>query len=586
MKENTRQTIKIFFQHAMRLPWHFTAIVLSIVAASAIGAIIPLFYKQFFDALAQNEARGEIVARLVSLLFIIAVLNTLTWVCWRIATFTNAYFQSRMMSELSHTSFAYLHKHSFNFFNNSFVGSLVKKVKWFSRSFEAITDKFQWDFLPLLVSMVVIVAVLFWRNIWLGVAVCVWILIFLTINYSFTKYKLKYDIAKSKAETEVTAVLADTITNHAAVKLSVGYNREIAGFDGVNEILRRSRLFTWNLSNWFEALQGFLMVGLEIGAFYFAIQLWEDGSLTLGDFALIQSYFLILFFRLFNIGNIMRHVYEALADAEEMTEILMTPHEVKDIPTAIALTVTKGKIEFIDVDFAYNQTRKIFDRLQLTIYPKQSVALIGPSGAGKTTIVKLLLRQHDLTGGKILIDGQKIINVTQESLWSNISMVPQDPILFHRPLIENIRYGRPQATDEEVYEAAKKARCHEFIVQLSEGYQTHVGERGVKLSGGERQRVAIARAILADTPILVLDEATSSLDSESEILIQQALEELMKNKTVIIIAHRLSTIRKVDRIIAIADGRVIEDGTHLELIKKPDGVYNKLWNLQAGGFIP
>ncbi|MCK4891750.1 MAG: ATP-binding cassette domain-containing protein, partial [Candidatus Pacebacteria bacterium] len=231
------------------------------------------------------------------------------------------------------------------------------------------------------------------------------------------------------------------------------------------------------------------------------------------------------------------------------------------------------------------KTRKVFEKFDLTIKGCQRVALIGPSGAGKTTVIKLLLRNFDVFGGKILIDDQDISKVTQESLWENISLVPQDPILFHRSLMENIRYGKFDATDVEVIKASKLAHCHEFISDLPEKYDTFVGERGVKLSGGERQRVAIARAILRNAPILVLDEATSSLDSQSESLIQDALDKLMKNKTVIVIAHRLSTIVKMDRIIYIDKGRIIEEGTHEELLRKNKGQYRKLWELQAGGFI-
>jgi ATP-binding cassette subfamily B protein len=225
------------------------------------------------------------------------------------------------------------------------------------------------------------------------------------------------------------------------------------------------------------------------------------------------------------------------------------------------------------------------ENFNLNIRGGEKVALIGPSGAGKTTVIKLLLRNFDLTGGYILIDGQETAGVTQESLWENISLVPQDPVLFHRTLKENIQYGRPGATEAEIIKASKMAHCHEFISNLPEGYETYVGERGIKLSGGERQRVAIARAILRNAPILVLDEATSSLDSESEGLIQDALEKLMRDKTVIVIAHRLSTIRKMDRIIFVDDGKIMEEGTHEELEKKDGGHYRRLWEMQAGGFM-
>jgi ABC-type multidrug transport system fused ATPase/permease subunit len=263
-----------------------------------------------------------------------------------------------------------------------------------------------------------------------------------------------------------------------------------------------------------------------------------------------------------------------------------TPHEIKDLPGAKELAVSLAKIEYKDVHFSFNQTREVLKGIDLTIHQKEKIALIGPSGAGKSTFVKLLLRLYDLTSGEIAIDDQDIKHVTQESLRKNISLVPQDPILFHRTLKENIRYGRRDATDEEVYEAARLAHCDEFIRGLPQGYDTYVGERGIKLSGGERQRVAIARAILKNAPILILDEATSSLDSESEFLIQDALDTLMKGKTVIVIAHRLSTIRKMDRIIVLEDGKIREEGTHDYLLGQEESLYKKLWNLQAGGFIP
>ena len=259
------------------------------------------------------------------------------------------------------------------------------------------------------------------------------------------------------------------------------------------------------------------------------------------------------------------------------------PYDVQDLKTAKNLKVGQAGIKFDEVTFYYNQTRLTLDHFDLTIKPKEKIALVGSSGAGKSTIVKLLMRFYDVTSGHILIDGQDIARVKQDSLRSQIAFVPQDPILFHRTLMENLRYGRRDASDEEVIEAAKKAKCHDFIQGLADGYDTFVGERGIKLSGGERQRVAIARAILKNAPILVLDEATSSLDSESEYLIQEALRELMKGKTVMVIAHRLSTIMQMDRIVVVEDGRVVDQGTHQELMSRA-GMYQKLWKIQAGGF--
>jgi ABC-type multidrug transport system fused ATPase/permease subunit len=289
--------------------------------------------------------------------------------------------------------------------------------------------------------------------------------------------------------------------------------------------------------------------------------------------------------QLWNFGNNLRRTYESFADATEMVDIMNEPREVVDAPDAAPLAPRDGTIEFKDATFAFQDGKPVLEHLNLRIGGHQKVALVGPSGAGKTTITKLILRFYDLTGGSIEIDGQDIAKVSQDSLRAAIAFVPQEPVLFHRSLMENIRYGRRDATDEEVIEAAKQAHCYEFIMATRYGFETFVGERGIKLSGGERQRIAIARAILKDAPILILDEATSSLDSESEALIQDALARLMEGKTVIAIAHRLSTVMRMDRIIVVEGGAVAMDGTHDELLAHEGGLYQKLWEIQAGGFI-
>lgn len=557
---------------------------LAVALASFEGIVFTWFLKRFFDVLSTGQGASATDA-LIHTLVIIACLELTGWLMWRIGSFLATYFQTNVMADLDNQSFEYLHKHSFTFFNNSFVGSLVKRVKWFSRAFEVIADRVTWDLLPLVVNITAIVVVLYTRNWLLAMGVLAWSAVFLAVNWGFTKYKLKYDIQKARKETETTGVLADTITNQANVKLFNGYKREVRGFGTVIGQLKSIRRFTWNLNNIFDAAQAFLMISFEIGILYLAVWLWQKGKLTVGDFVLIQVYLINIFHRVWNFGRIIRGIYEALADAEEMTIILNTPHEIQDVIKANKLRVAKGKIDFKNVGFYYRQTRKVLEGFNLGIKAGERVALVGPSGAGKTTVVKLLMRQHDVAEGEILIDGQNIAKATQESLRQALSLVPQDPILFHRSLVENIKYGKPSATHQEVIAAAQKAHCHEFIMNFDEKYNTYVGERGIKLSGGERQRVAIARAILRNAPVLILDEATSSLDSHSEALIQDAIDKLMQGKTVIVIAHRLSTVRKMDRIIVIDEGRIVEEGTHQELISRTGGKYRRLWRLQAGSFI-
>jgi len=585
MQYLTKQTFKVFWKHSLKYKWALLVMLLSIIIASLGSIVGPLYYKDFFNILGSTDTGIDKVAMLKVTLFKILAVYFVSWIFWRIATFVSSYFQTNGMADLLNYSFAYLHKHSISFFNNNFVGSLVKKVNRFSRSFEVITDLLFWDLLPTFVNVFLIIIVLGRRNIYLGLGVLAWTIIYLLINYYFSIYKLKYDVERAQLNSKVTGVLADTITNHLNLKLFTAYNREKKAFRDINSQYQKLHLFTWNLVNYSEAAQALLMMILEIGVMYYAISLWQKGIIGVGEFVLIQTYLVSIIMRLWNFGRIIRKYYEAMADAEEMTEILEKPHEIKDVKNAKSLKISGANIEFREVDFSYNKTRKIISKLNLNIKAKEKIALIGPSGSGKSTVINLLLRNYDIDRGKILIDNQKIISVTQDSLWQNISLVNQDPVLFHRTLKENIRYGKPRASNSDIIKAAKLAHAHDFIQNFPEKYETYVGERGVKLSGGERQRIAIARAILKNAPILVLDEATSSLDSHSEELIQDALANLMKDKTVIVIAHRLSTIMKMDRIIVFDEGRIVEQGTHQELVSKKGGLYKKLWEKQVGGFI-
>ena len=585
MKYNTKLTFKIFWQHTRKYKISGLVLFTSLILASIANLLVPLLYKDFFDILSSGGGVEGKAQQLISIVLNILLIYSGAWVFWRMAEFFNVHFQTKIMADLADTCFAYIHKHSFSYFQNNFVGSVVKKINRFYRAFEQVADAITWELTPIIVDVIWISVILFLKNPLLGAISVIWVSFMVLVNYLFSIYKLKYDIERSEQDSKVTGVLADSVTNNVNIKLFCGYDRERKYFGDENNRLQELRRFTWNLASIFNAIQAIFMIGLEVGIMYFAIILWQKGLVTIGDFVLIQSYIFALFHRFWNFGKIIRRFYEGLGDAEEMTEVLNTPHEIVDKKGAKELNVKNGEIEFVDAEFNYNETRNILSGLFFKIKSKEKVALVGPSGAGKSTIVKLLLRMHDITSGSVLIDGQKISDVTQDSLWKNISLVPQEPILFHRSLMENIRYGKPEATNKEVISAAKLANCHNFIEGLPEGYNTFVGERGIKLSGGERQRVAIARAILRSAPILVLDEATSSLDSESEKLIQIALDDLMKDKTVIVIAHRLSTIMRMDRIVVIDDGKILDQGTHKELILNKQGLYFNLWMVQAGGFI-
>lgn len=577
--------LKAFWKALRPQKWAFFFTIFAFLTASIISISIPLAYKKFFDILAINAEKSILVPKLVEIIFLVFVLHAVIWVLMRAAMFTLNNLESRTMARIRQMSFDYMIRHSYAFFANNFTGSLIQRVGRFSRSFERLYDMLVFNVIPLTVNVVGAIIIVYFQEPIISYIILVWILVIFVFNFFFQRWKLQFDVIATTADSTTSAVLSDSISNQNTIMSFSGFHNESVNFRNVTMDQSNKQIYAWNLGIMKDAVQAGLVVLIEFVIFYYAIEFWEKNLLSVGTFVLIQVYLLSLSQRLWDFGRIIRSIYESFADSKEMVEILMTPYGVKDSGNAIEMNVGKGEIEFQNVSFSFNENKTVIDNLNLKINQGEKIALIGPSGAGKSTVVKLLLRMYDVQSGSILIDGQNIANVFQDSLRKNISMVPQDPILFHRTLMENIRYGNPDATDEEVITASKLAHCDEFIKELPQKYETLVGERGIKLSGGERQRVAIARAILKNAPILVLDEATSSLDSNSESLIQDALDKLMHGKTSIVIAHRLSTIRKMDRIIVIDGGKIIEDGSHDELLQNKDSLYKRLWDLQAGGFL-
>jgi ATP-binding cassette subfamily B protein len=568
-------------------PWSgsFFVAVFAVVCAAMTEVLYPVFYKRFFDTLTAPGATPEIVPTLLGVIFTVLLIRGIGWASWRTATFFHMHYEAFVMARIKDNAFEYILRHSQTFFSNSFVGALVQKINKAARAFEVICDSLIWNFLPLLIKIIGYTVVLAMIRPIFAIVVGAWAIFFVGFNYFFAIWKMKYDIARAEADSRTTGVLADVLTNHTTVDFFSRHKSENRYFRSVSGDQRRITRFSWFLSGYVEAIQGALIVGVEFCVFYFGIKLWSTGSITIGTFVLVQAYIISLTDSLWEFGKVVRKFYEAFADGQELAQIIHTPHEIIDVPGASDLVVDRGAIDFNAVGFSYGNNLSVLDDFTMHIRPGERVALVGASGAGKSTIISLLLRFHDVKSGSITIDGTDIKDVTQDSLHDAIAMVPQDTILFHRTLRENIRYGRSGATDSEVLAAAQAAHCDDFIARLPEGYDTYVGERGVKLSGGERQRVAIARAILKASPILVLDEATSSLDSESEGLIQDALAKVMEGRTTLVIAHRLSTIRRMDRIIVMQEGKVVEEGSHDALLANPDSFYKKLWDLQAGGFI-
>jgi ABC-type multidrug transport system fused ATPase/permease subunit len=410
-----------------------------------------------------------------------------------------------------------------------------------------------------------------------------WLIFITPINTFLFRKKVRLGVINQETDTKLTAQTVDALTNVNAMHDYARRNYEMKRMKESIELRRTAGLANWGYSEKVLTLNSVLESLFVGGMIFSAIYLWSMGNLTAGDIILVVTLVISIRGNLGHLGQRFNEFAEQISQVKEGLTDILHEHDVVDAPGAKNLEVISGEISFNNISFKY-ETQDIFKNLTLKIKAGERVGLIGRSGAGKSTLMKLITRQYDMTGGEILIDGQNINSVKQESLRRAVTIVPQEPLLFHRSLKENILYGNLSASEEEIVRAARRAQAHNFIDSLPNKYSTLVGERGIKLSGGERQRVVIARAFLKNSKILLLDEATSALDSESEILIQEALKKLMEGKTVIAIAHRLSTLRAMDRLVVMDKGQVVEDGTHEELLEK-GGIYAGLWTHQAGGFL-
>lgn len=556
-------------------------------ALTTFGTLVPaIYYKEMVDIISKvtPSQMSEWAHHAIAILFIIFWIKMANLMAYRISDFFLIRMSVNISKKIYLECFAYLQKHSYRFFSNNFTGALIKKVNKHVGSIDRISDILFLDISTITLNSLFILIVTGTQNIYLALILWAWLVIFMVVQYYLYKRNYSYEVLSNIRDSKVSGALSDAITNNFNIKIFASADRESALLEEVVEKRRKITRTKWFRAMVIRTSTAILTVILEMSIFFFAIQFREQGILSIGVFVLLQIYLFRTIDQMRSIGNIFRNLYQAFSQSAEMLEILDEKHEVQDTKNDI-LKIKQGTIAFNNVTFRYEENDNVFDNLSFKIKPGEKIALVGESGSWKTTVVKLLFRFFDIQWGSITIDGQDISQVTQDSLRESISMVPQDPVLFHRTLRENIAYGKPDATEEEIIAASKMARCHEFILRFPKWYETLVGERGIKLSGGERQRVAIARAILENKSILVLDEATSSLDSESEKAIQEAMEAAMDNKTVIIIAHRLSTIMKMDKIIVMDKGQISEQGSHKELLAKDKGIYKKLRDIQSGGFI-
>ncbi len=576
--------------HVMRYHWRQALKFKKLVAISFIAAPVTLILDRYVSALLIASLLASIQTGTVTLessLWLLAGYAGLLLISFVIGYRVNLHamwgVQVNGSRNVYNEAFESLSKHALGFFDNTFAGSIVSQTNKFAGAFMGFWTMVIFQilfFVTSAVATIIGVAFILWQY---SLILLVLVIIFIAVSIYSSRFIRPRQKARSESYTKISAQLADAVGNMMAVKTDSRENYERRRLSTAVDTMVAKE---FNLRSGIirvSSIHSVIIMLMRVGSLLASIVAIELG---LGNAALIYlalTYTVNLVEELGRVNETLRAYYSIIGDSEEMLAIMQRPSDLADT-SHNSLTVKKGAIDFQNVDFDYENETAIFSDLSLKIEGGERIGLVGPSGSGKTTLTKLLLRLVDPTDGRILVDGQDLRQVSQYSLHKAISYVPQEPLLFHRSLRENIAYGRPSATHEEIVEAARQANALEFIEKLPDQFDTLVGERGVKLSGGQRQRVAIARAILKNAPILVLDEATSALDSESEKLIQQALKRLMKGRTSIVIAHRLSTVASLDRIIVLEDGKIAEQGAHRELIAH-DGLYAMLWKHQSGGMI-
>jgi ATP-binding cassette subfamily B protein len=573
--------LSLYWQANGRYPRLVVGLLVTLVFGVAVDFAVPLLVAAALNRLVKGSAPLD--SFLVPLTAVVA-LQALGMLAWRVSVECLWRLEIAARADLAELVFGHLARQSEQFHLDNFGGALVADATKFLAAYERLTDEAVFTWYTAALSFVYVAAFLVWDMPLFVLALAVMSVAYLAAAWTVKMREMPYSRQAAASHSRQTSQLADTITNISTVR-SFGREefedrlfeqRTIRYSDDESQLMRRSLLGDMVT----DGLNRFVML-VAVTLAIVAVVEWGQ---PVGTILVVVTYSQLLLQRLRMVQRSFKSVVRSLGDARAMTAVLQCEPTVKDRPRPQPLAVRGGAIAFEAVTFSYLARHKLFRGFDLRIEPGQRVGLVGASGSGKTTLSKLLLRFVDVQEGRILIDGHDIAAVSQAELRRQVTYVPQEPLLFHRSIRDNIAYGRMDASDAQVREAARHARADEFIDRLPHGYDTLVGERGTKLSGGQRQRVALARAFLKRTPVLILDEATSALDSHSEALIQEALSELMKDGTAIVIAHRLSTVSSLDRIIVLDHGRVIEDGTHGQLLAR-GGTYAGLWNRQSGGFL-
>ncbi len=584
----TRETIKLFWEHARRYPQFLLPILFVVPITVAFTEFVrPYIISIVLEKISSNNYDPtNLWASFGTEIMVFAIVAVVGIVIgWRINTWLIWSLELNVTRDLAQRVFDHLMLMSADFHANRFAGSLVSQANKLTGAYMRFSDATIFNLYTLGIAIVATVIILAPRIPLYAITLIVLSICYIAGVVLLSKRVREKNRLEAEAHSRLTGYLADSISNVMAVKSFAGRQYERDRYWQAASHVRDMGFQSLKATTQRETYASLVSTCITISAILIAVIGVGFFNIDIATIFLMVTYTSTIANRLWSFQNVMRQYNRAFGDASDMVQILHIEPGVKDLQNPKPVSINRGALTIKNMSFTHADTiDPLFSNLNLQINAGEKIGLVGHSGSGKTTLTKLLLRFADINGGEILIDGQNIAHITQDDLRRYIAYVPQEPLLFHRTIRENIAYGRPDATEEEVKAAAQKAHVAEFVEKLPHSYGTLVGERGVKLSGGQRQRIAIARAILKDAPILVLDEATSALDSESERLIQDALWELMKGRTAIVIAHRLSTVQKMDRILVMEDGNIIEQGNHKTLLEQK-GEYAKLWAHQSGGFI-
>jgi ATP-binding cassette, subfamily B, bacterial len=579
-----KDVLSFTIRHWREQPWRIFAVTGLVLLSALADVLTPMFAGHLVDAIASGSAGNPAAWHAALTAFCILAGLGLGATLLRQGVFMNIIALTlRMMSKIAANAFHRVQRFSTDWHANNFAGSTVRKITRGMWALDILNDTLLIALFPSLVMLVGSTILLGARWPLMGLVVGLGSALYIAVTAMLSLGFVAPAARLANAwDTRMGGALADAVSCNAVVKAFGAETREEALLARIIGKWRHRTRRTWVRGTLNGGVQGAMLVLIQASILGAAMLMWARGRASVGDITFALTMFFMLQGYLREVGMHIRNLQRSVNDMEELVSLEKQPLGIEDRKGARPITIGKGEIRFEHVTFHYGSlATALYDDFSVRIAPGERIGLVGHSGSGKTTFIKLIQRLYDVTGGRITIDGQDIAHVTQASLRSQIAIVQQEPVLFHRSLAENIAYARPGASRTEIERAAKLASAHDFIVSLPDGYDTLVGERGIKLSGGERQRVAIARAFLADAPVLILDEATSSLDSEGEVLIQKAMERLMVGRTTLVVAHRLSTVRALDRLLVLDKGRIVEEGSHDALIQLENGLYRRLFERQA-----